>query len=210
MRTSVRRPIVVACLVGLVLVVVWRSALLAQGQPARPAGPSERFAPGLAGGFGAAEAKPTPKPVATIYLTTPMTAPAARTWLKLQDSITLPFKDETPLEDVLRFIKDATKGKDDKGIPIYVDPIGLQEAEKTITSPVILALEDVPLSTGLTLLLKQLGLTYSVQKDGILIITVASNENAFGDPTARVLEEINALRLEVEDLRRQLGLRSPR
>jgi hypothetical protein len=210
MRTSIARPLVVTGLVGLAVLAGYHSALLAQGEPARSAGVAPRHAPGLGGGFGADNKTMPAKPVATIYLTAPMTAAAARTWLKLQEPISLSFAIETPLEDAMKFIKEATTGKNDKGIPFYVDPVGLQEAEKTMSSPITLSLEDVPLSTALTLMLKQLGLTYSVQKDGIVIITDQSNENAFSDPAAKVLEEITALRLELEEMRRQLGLRSPR
>ncbi|MBV8557496.1 MAG: hypothetical protein JO116_18190, partial [Planctomycetaceae bacterium] len=76
----------------------------------------------------------------------------------------------------LKYIKSATQGPNDTGIPIYVDPVGLQEAEKTMTSPVTLDLEGVPLRTTLRLLLKQLGLTYTV-KDGLLTITSESSED---------------------------------
>ena len=62
-----------------------------------------------------------------------------------------------------------------EGIPIYVDPIGLQDAEKTMTSTVI---DRSPWQSRSgrrsTLLLKQLGLVYQV-KDGLLTIT--SNES---------------------------------
>ena len=51
------------------------------------------------------------------------------------------FANETPLEDVLKYIKSATAGPHDTGIPIYVDPIGLQEAERTLNSAVQIDLE---------------------------------------------------------------------
>ena len=89
---------------------------------------------------------------------------------KLEEPITMSFPDETPLQDVLNYIKSASAGPKDKGIPIYVDPIGLAEAEKTTTSVVQLDLEDVPLKTTLRLVLKQLGLSYCV-KDGLLFIS---------------------------------------
>ena len=90
---------------------------------------------------------------------------------KLGERVAMAFPNETPLEDILKYIKAATS-KDDKdpGIPIYVDPEGLKEAEKTSTSPVVLDLEGVPLKTTLRLALKQLGLAYCV-KDGVLIIS---------------------------------------
>ncbi|HMB06498.1 MAG TPA: hypothetical protein VKP69_22530 [Isosphaeraceae bacterium] len=95
---------------------------------------------------------------------------------KLEEPISMAFPNETPLEDVLKYIKSATQGPNDTGIPIYVDPVGLNEAEKTMTSPVMLDLEGVPLKTTLRLLLKQLGLTYTV-KDGLLTITSESSED---------------------------------
>jgi hypothetical protein len=95
---------------------------------------------------------------------------------KLDEPISMSFPNETPLEDVLKYIKSATQGPNDTGIPIYVDPVGLNEAEKTMTSPVTLDLEGVPLKTTLRLLLKQLGLTYTV-KDGLLTITSESSED---------------------------------
>ena len=99
-----------------------------------------------------------------------MTEKSARTWIKLQEPITLDFANETPLEDVLRHIKKTTKGKDGKGLAFYVDPVGLQEAEKTMSSPVIFSLEEVPLATALKLMLRQLGLVYHVQEDGLVVI----------------------------------------
>jgi RNA polymerase sigma factor (sigma-70 family) len=89
---------------------------------------------------------------------------------KLEQPIAMTFANETPLEDVLKYIKSATQGPNDPGIPIYLDPVGLQEAERTMTSPVTLDLEGVPLKTTLRLMLKQIGLAYCV-KDGLLIIS---------------------------------------
>src|SRR5262249_41283853 len=73
----------------------------------------------------------------------------------------------------LKYIKAATQGPKDTGIPIYVDPIGLQLAERTLTSPVTIDVEGVPLKATLRLILNQLGLTYTV-KDGLLTITTGS------------------------------------
>ena len=41
---------------------------------------------------------------------------------KLDEPISMSFANETPLEDVLKYIKSATQGPNDTGIPIYVDP----------------------------------------------------------------------------------------
>jgi hypothetical protein len=89
---------------------------------------------------------------------------------KLNEPIAMNFPDKVVLEDVLRYIKEATRGPGDPGITIYVDPRGLKEAGATMESPVALDLTGVPLKTTLRLLLRQLGLAYCV-KDGLLIIS---------------------------------------
>jgi hypothetical protein len=88
----------------------------------------------------------------------------------LDQPVRMRFPNETPLEDVLKYIRTATRGPDRKSIPIYVDTIGLQEAEKSMTSTVIIDLEGVALMTSLRLCLKQLGLAYNI-RDGVLLIT---------------------------------------
>jgi hypothetical protein len=97
--------------------------------------------------------------------------PKARQILeKLDEPITMPFAMETPLDDILKYIKQASSTPTYPGIPIYIDPVGLQSARTTVRSSVKIDLEGVPLRTTLRLLLKQLALTYSV-KDGFLVIT---------------------------------------
>ena len=96
----------------------------------------------------------------------------------LEQPITMSFPHETPLEEVLTYVKSNTQGQElglPSGIPIYVDPSGLQEVEKTHQSPVTIDVQGVPLRTTLHLILKQLGLTYGVE-GGLLLIV---NE---GDP----------------------------
>ena len=51
---------------------------------------------------------------------------------KLEEPIAMSFADETPLEDVLKYIRQATATETYQGIPIYVDPKGLKEAEATL------------------------------------------------------------------------------
>jgi hypothetical protein len=96
----------------------------------------------------------------------------------LKKRIPMPFAEETPLEDVLAYIAKETQGQDlPDGIPIYVDPVGLNEAEKTMQSPVTLDLKGVALRESLRLILKQLGLLYTV-KDGLLSITSTSSDDS--------------------------------
>jgi RNA polymerase sigma factor (sigma-70 family) len=99
---------------------------------------------------------------------------------KLEEPIAMSFKEETPLADVLKYVKKATTSSTYVGIPIYVDPLGLQEAEKSMSSTVKgMNLEGVPLRRTLQLLLKQLDLVYFVE-DGILCITCMNSEGRFG------------------------------
>jgi RNA polymerase sigma factor (sigma-70 family) len=89
---------------------------------------------------------------------------------KLEMPIALKYPNETPLERVLSDLARATQGPNDTGIPIYVDPVGLNEAEKTMTSPVVIDVEGVPLKNTLPRLLAPLGLAYCVC-DGLVIIS---------------------------------------
>ena len=101
---------------------------------------------------------------------------------KLDEPISMSFNADTPLEDVLKYIKQATTTEKYSGIPIYVDPLGLQEAEKSMTSTVRnMDLEGVPLRRTLQLLLKQIDLVYFVD-DGLLYITSKESE----DPSGRL------------------------
>ena len=93
---------------------------------------------------------------------------AAKTWLRLASPIALPFEKETPLADVLKFIRKATAGPKDSGLAIFVDPAALRKNKATMSSPVSISVEGVALSTSLNLLLKQLNLAYGVQDDGVI------------------------------------------
>ncbi len=94
----------------------------------------------------------------------------------LEQPVPVHFADETSLEDVVKFIKSATRGSAGNGIPIYVDPLGLTYADKTMLSGVrAIDLEGVPLRTSLQLCLEQLDLKYAV-RDGLLRITSSDSE----------------------------------
>jgi RNA polymerase sigma factor (sigma-70 family) len=98
------------------------------------------------------------------------------TFKKLDEPISMSFSSDTALEDVLKYIKQATSAPNSNGIPIYVDPKGLKDAEATLQSPIRLDLEGVPLKTTLRLMLKQIGLAYCV-RDGVLIISSVQGIN---------------------------------
>jgi hypothetical protein len=96
---------------------------------------------------------------------------------RLEEPVAMSFVDGTPLEDILKYIHQATTNRTYPGIPIYVD----EEAEKSMTSTVHMDLEGVPLRRTLQLLLKQLDLAYFVE-DGVLCVTSLKSMGRF-DPT---------------------------
>lgn len=89
---------------------------------------------------------------------------------KLDEPIPMHFPNETPLNDVLKYIRKATSEPNFPGIPIYVDPIGLQVAERTLDSTVQMEFDAIPVRDALRLILKQLGLSFSL-RSGFIIIT---------------------------------------
>jgi hypothetical protein len=95
---------------------------------------------------------------------------------KLEEPLSMSFANETPLDDVLKYIKQATTSPKFAGIPIYVDPKGLQEAERSLNSTIQIDVDGAPLRRTLQLMLAQLDLAYFVE-DGILVIT--SHDSAY-------------------------------
>ena len=92
----------------------------------------------------------------------------------LEEPVAMPFADKTPLDDVLKYIKAATTSPTYTGIPIHVEPKGLQDAKVTMASTVEFNQEGMPLRTSLYQVLKPLGLSYVV-KDGFLMIDSRAN-----------------------------------
>ena len=105
---------------------------------------------------------------------------------KLEKRVSMSFANETPLDDVLKYIKQATTtGQNDPGLPIYVDPIGLRYAKSSLTSTVVLDVEEAPLKVTLPQILKQLNLTYIVNDDVLIITSPQGNipgEEGYFDP----------------------------
>ena len=100
----------------------------------------------------------------------------------LEQTIPINFADETPLDDVLTYIKYATfkeKKPTDPGLPIYVDPV----VEQALTFKVRIDVNDAPLRLTLSLLLNQVGLVYLV-KDDVLIISSPQGINQERNETA--------------------------
>ncbi len=123
----------------------------------------------------------------------------------LDESIPMDFANDVRLADVLLYIKQATfKGEKptDPGLPIYVDPLGLQEARRTLTSTVRIHVTGVPLRVTLPLLLDQLGLAYLV-KDDVLIISsprgIDGEQNETASPAADASPGTKKVLAELEE-----------
>jgi hypothetical protein len=97
----------------------------------------------------------------------------ARILAALEQRIRMHFPEPTALEEILIYVKKATGAPDGWAIPIYVDPVGLQEAERSMTSTAQVDLENYPLKSTLGYYLRQLDLTYVV-KTGYLMIAYRS------------------------------------
>jgi hypothetical protein len=143
----------------------------------------------------------------------PLSDKAARTWLKLAQAVDIPFENETPLSDVLKFVRSSTVEGKDSGVPIYVDPAGLQKADRTAESTVTLQIEGVPLGRSLRMMLEQIGLDYYVSEDGLLFITNRDAEvfqdlaaeaeaGSVEDALRDAKKEIEAILKELEELKK--------
>lgn len=89
----------------------------------------------------------------------------------------MPYENETPLADVIEYIRQQTRGTDfPGGLPIHIDPIGLLEADRTPQSPVTIAVQQVPLRTALEAVLDQLDLSYVVRGGMLTIISRSSTD----------------------------------
>ncbi|WP_145274516.1 hypothetical protein [Tautonia plasticadhaerens] len=160
---------------------------------------------GAGGGFGqAVPPDPAEGPAPRIHVAIPYSEAAVRITGLLDRPITMPFDSDTPLGDALEYIRQATaeaEGGMEQGIPIYVDEIGLQDAEQSLQSPIRISLEGIPLKTTLRLMLDQLDLVYEVLPEGLLLITSKESENSAADPMLLLLDEVRALRAEVRELK---------
>jgi hypothetical protein len=89
---------------------------------------------------------------------------------KLEEPLAISFSRPTPLKELLNQIRSSLAESSGTTVPIYVDPKGLEQARVTLSTPVTMDLEGIPLKTALRLMLKQLGLAYCV-RDGVLIVS---------------------------------------
>ena len=72
----------------------------------------------------------------------------ARILVLLERRIPIRFLEPTTLEDFLKYLRTVTADGHGKGIPVFVDPVGLQEAEVSMTSTLRAYSDDYPLKTS--------------------------------------------------------------
>ena len=132
------------------------------------------------------------------------TVEEAATWARLQKKAPMNFAQETPLEDFLKYFHSAAANKDDTdGLMIYVNPVGLQEAEKTMASPLTLNLANVRLEKAAFGFGARSGSTSrSVSDpDGLLMIDFKASKNADRDDVnAMILDKLDAIEKQVAKL----------
>ena len=91
--------------------------------------------------------------------------------------VDLKLSGEVPLRELIDQVRAMTKSKEmPDGVPIYVDPTALQEAEKTLDTPVQFDLKGVRLKTSLRLVLRQVGLGYFIREGLIVVTSLDSDE----------------------------------
>ncbi len=146
-----------------------------------------------------------PEYLEIIHRSVPPTPESARVWSALLQPVDMPFTQETPLEAALAFVRKTTRSPDlPSGVILYVDPNGLQEADKTLQSPVQIDLKGVPLSSALSLMLAQLDLAYSVGADGIVCITYVATLHPPSGETYLSPSEADQLRTQLTNIQVEL------
>ncbi len=105
-------------------------------------------------------------------------------------------RDDLPLDELLKHIKQSTADAAFPGIPIYVDPVGLQDANAGIASRVQIPKKG-SVEFVLSFALRELRLSYTVQ-DGFLMISSRDDItdrklNDLDDKVDRILRALERL-----------------
>jgi RNA polymerase sigma factor (sigma-70 family) len=115
----------------------------------------------------------------------------------LDQPLAIDHPNKSTLEKFLKYLKEATTkpGSGNSGIPIYVDPVGIDEVGVRITSPIdVVAMEGAPLRQNIRRALLPLGLGFRT-KNGLLMISSRD---------ATLEQQIQELQAEVKALTERL------
>jgi hypothetical protein len=103
---------------------------------------------------------------------------------RLRTPMDLSYPEGMPLGDLIKRVRMRTTGpKLGAGIPIYVDPVGLQEAGRTMYSEIQTPPTDRPLTLDefLNRVLRPLGLAHKVEHGLVTITSVEALDQPLGD-----------------------------
>ena len=105
------------------------------------------------------------------YRLDPLTRQALR---QLRTPMTLTITRAQPvlLEDFFKQIQIVSQNQNNKALPIYTDPMGLQEADKSLAVAIEATTSRMPIQDRLKRALPPLGLDFFV-KDGLITVTSA-------------------------------------
>jgi hypothetical protein len=152
-----------------------------------------------------AQVEPATKPPPAADVTPRMKAILA----KLEEPVAVVFPKKVTLDEVLQHIQRATKnGPNDPGIPIYIDPLGLQRAARSLNTTVTINEKSLPLKDSLARVLTSLGMAYIV-KDDVLIISdprgIERERNEVGVRGCDASPATKALLARLEEVERSLN-----
>ena len=115
---------------------------------------------------------------------TAVSDPSGRANQRIREALERPaslhFPDGVELGTLLKEVQAQMRRDGEPPVPVYIDPQGLMNADKTEHSPVGLDLEGVRLRTALLLALDQVSLTYLII-DGVLVITYVDEDEGLPD-----------------------------
>ncbi len=128
----------------------------------------------------------------------------------LEKPIPLKYPGGVPLGKLIDAIRTAAGEPGGPALPVYVDPLGVADADKTLDSKITIDLEGSPLKITLRRALKQLGLDYC-NKEGVLFVSEIQMARDEVDRVGRVPTDGKpASRKVLDALERPIPMRFPR
>jgi serine/threonine protein kinase len=138
-------------------------------------------------------------------------SPRTRVILAMLDApISVRLPQNTLLGNVLLYIKNAAKkGRIGAVLPVYVDPLGLRELGKGLTSPVTISVEQTPLKIVLQTILDQLGLAYAVKDDLLFVSSPAGVEREKKETAVLATDASPATKVVLDKLEKPIPMLFP-
>lgn len=122
-------------------------------------------------------------------LASPAVASSVRILDELERPIPMEFPESIRLADLVEYIERATSGPGHPGVPIYLDLLELEDAERSPDSKLSIDLQGLPLKVALRVALRDLQLDYEVE-DGLLRVisseSIREEDDPFYGSTSRI------------------------